>query len=436
MTTAPKTLVEMIAASNAPAVLVRRDLHRHPETAFLEYRTASRVAAYLDHLGFAVRTGHAVMDHKTVVDPPSREEVEDAKRAALASGGDAAWMERMPDGLTGIVADHRFGDGPTVAFRFDMDALPVTETAAGDHRPNAEDYRSRTDGRMHACGHDGHVGIGLALARRLVQEKNLSGTLRLIFQPAEESARGAAPMVAGGAVDGVDHLFVGHLGCLLPSGKVAAGAVGFLFSSRFAVTFRGMVAHAAMGPQEGRNALLAGASAALGLHGISRFAGAQTFVNVGVLSAGTAFNIVADTCNMLVEVRADSRAAHDYMVERLRAVIDGAAAMHQCTVDVVRKSHMPGNENSPEAVAVIAEVAAGLPGISEVLPEWSIGGGDDAALMIRRVRENGGNAAYCIIGSDIPAVHHAADFDIDENSLETGVALFAGVAQRLLGTGG
>ena len=430
------TLAEMIAASNAPAVLVRRDLHRYPETAFLEYRTASRIAAYLDSLGFAVRAGREVMDFDTVIDPPPAEKVAEAKAAALGAGGDPAWMDRMPDGLTGVVADYRFGDGPVVAFRFDLDALPVNETQDAGHRPNAEDYRSRFDGRMHACGHDGHVGIGLALARRIAQEKNLSGTLRLIFQPAEESARGAAPMVAGGALEGVDYLFIGHLGCFLPSGKIAASAIGFLFSSRFAVTFKGVVAHAAMGPQEGRNALLAGASAALGLHGISRFAGSETFVNVGVLRAGTAFNIIADTCEMLVEVRADSRAAHDYMVERLHAVLDGAAAMHQCDVERVRKSHMPGNENSPEAVALIAEAASALPAVAEVLPEWSIGGGDDACLMIRRVRENGGIGAYCIIGSDIPAVHHAADFDIDENALETGVALFAGVARKLLGSNG
>jgi aminobenzoyl-glutamate utilization protein A len=429
------TFAEMIAASNAPAVVVRRDLHRYPETAFLEYRTASRIAAYLDHLGFAVRTGHEVMDHAAVIDPPSAETVEEAKAAALAAGGDAAWMERMPDGLTGIVADFRFGEGPVVAFRFDMDALPVTEAEAAAHRPNAEDFRSRFAGRMHACGHDGHVGIGLALARRLSQERSLSGTLRLIFQPAEESARGAAPMVAGGAVAGVDHLFVGHLGCLLPSGKVAASAVGFLFNSRFAVTFRGALAHAAMGPQEGRNALLAGAAATLSLHGISRFAGAETFVNVGVLRAGTAFNIVADACEMLVEVRANSGEAHDYMVERLHAVLNGAAAMHECTARVVRKSHMPGNENSPKAVALIAEVARAHPSVTEVLPEWSIGGGDDACLMIRRVRESGGTAAYCIIGSDIPAVHHAADFDIDEASLDIGLDLFSNLARRLLDPG-
>ena len=425
------TLSELIAASNAPAATVRRDLHRYPETAFLEYRTASRIAACLDGLGFAVRTGRAVMDPAAVVDPPSAEKVAEAKAAALAAGGDPRWMERMPDGLTGVVADFRFGEGPVVAFRFDMDALPVSETDAATHRPNAGDYRSRIPGRMHACGHDGHVGIGLALARRLAGEKGLAGTLRLIFQPAEESARGAAPMVAGGAVEGVDHLFVGHLGCLLPSGRIAASAVGFLYSSRYAVTFQGAVAHAAMGPQEGRNALLAGAAAALGLHGISRFAGTETFVNVGVLEAGTAFNIVPDTCRMLVEVRADDGAAHDYMVERLHAVIEGAAAMQQCTVDILRKNHMPGNANSPEATALIAKVAATLPGI-EVLPEWSIGGGDDACLMIRRVRETGGTAAYCIIGSDIPAVHHAADFDIDEAALETGVALFSGIAERLL----
>src|SRR5690606_18421945 len=112
-----------------------------------------------------------VMDYDAVIDPPSAGQVAEARRAALAAGGDPAWMERMPDGLTGVVADYRFGEGPVVAFRFDMDALPVSETEAAEHRPNAEDFRSRFAGRMHACGHDGHVGIGLAVARRLSREK-------------------------------------------------------------------------------------------------------------------------------------------------------------------------------------------------------------------------------------------------------------------------
>ena len=137
---------------------------------------------------------------------------------------------------------------------------------------------------MHACGHDGHTAIGLAVAERLANPAaGWSGTLKLIFQPAEEGGRGAKPMVAAGVVDDVDYLFAGHLGCNLPSGKLAARATGFLFSRKIDVVFLGRAAHAAMGPHEGRNALLAAAAAALGLHGIARHAQEQTHVNVGKL---------------------------------------------------------------------------------------------------------------------------------------------------------
>ncbi len=426
------TLFDLMATTDRPARAIRRDLHRFPETAFLEYRTASRVADCLDRLGFSVHTGTEIMSAEKMVDPPSANQIATARQQALETGGVGAWIDRMPGGMTGVVADYRFGEGPVVAFRFDMDALPVSETDAASHLPAAQGFRSDWAGKMHACGHDGHTAMGLALAARLVQRNDLRGTVRLIFQPAEEGARGAAPMVAGGAVDGVDYLFVTHLGCGLPSGKLAPDAVGFLSNARFRVTFHGVSAHAAMGPQDGRNALLAGASAALGLHGIARFSGAGTFVNVGTLSAGRSHNIVPDRCEMLFELRAETPAALQHMCDRAKAVIEGAALMHGCRVDVARISQAQGNENSPEAVALIAEVGRGLGTGCEIVPQWSIGGGDDASLMIRRVRETGGIAAYCILGSDIPAVHHASDFDFDEDSLDIGVDLFAGLASRLL----
>ncbi len=432
MDSAPLDFADVAGANDGGVVRIRRDLHRHPETAFLEYRTASKVAQHLDRLGWSVRVGAEVMDAAAVIAPPSPAAVRAAQDRALAEGAPAEWVARMPGGLTGVVAEIARGEGPTLAFRFDMDALPVVETEAPDHAPNRDGYGSTHPGAMHACGHDGHTAIGLAVAARLAAS-DWNGRIKLIFQPAEEGGRGALPMVAAGVVDDVDHLFVGHLGCLLPSGHVAPVATDFLFSSRMDVTFTGRAAHAAMGPQEGRNALLAGATAALSLHAIPRHAGAHTFVNVGTMNAGTGRNVVPETCRMTIEVRGSDAASLDGMDSRARAILAGTAAMHGVALEITEMGRMIGLTPSPDAAAIVAEVAARTEGVTKVVPGWSIGGGDDATFLIRRVQERGGSATYFLIGADLAGIHHAADFDFDDAALHRGVDLFAGIARRVLG---
>lgn len=240
-------------------------------------------------------------------------------------------------------------------------------------------------------------------------------------------------MVQSGLLDDVDWFFAGHLGCFLPSGQVTAEATGFLYSTKIDVTFHGRAAHAAMGPQEGRNALLAGATATLGLHGISRSATGATLVNVGKMVAGSGRNIIADRCDMMIEVRGDTAAALTYMEARAHEVLAGAAAMQGCTFETKVMGRSAGISQSPDAVARVAEIAGRTEGVTQVLPTWSISGGDDATFTMRRVQEHGGQAAYFLLGSDIANVHHAIDFDIDEASLETGVRLFVGLAHSVLG---
>jgi len=421
--------------ANASSVVeTRRDLHRHPELGFLEYRTAALAAERLSGLGWGVRAGPEVMRAEDMLGAPSAEAVAAAQAAALSQGAPLEWITRMPGGQTGVVAELRRGEGPVLAFRFDMDALPVLETTATAHAPNAGGWNSQTRGVMHACGHDGHTAIGLAVAEQLAHPAaGWKGTIRLIFQPAEEGGRGAWPMVQSGLLDDGDWFFAGHLGCFLPSGKVAAEATGFLYSTKIDVTFHGKAAHAAMGPHEGRNALLAGATATIGLYGISRHASGATLVNVGKMTAGSGRNIIADRCDMLIEVRGDSEAALSYMEGRAHEILAGAATMQACTYETKVMGRSAGIAQSPEAVARVAQVAARTEGVTEVLPAWSIGGGDDATFMMRRVQEHGGKAAYFLIGSDIANVHHAIDFDIDEASLQTGVRLFVGLADSLLG---
>ncbi len=157
-----------ILGANFPDVVaLRRTLHGHPELGFLEYRTAALAAERLAGLGFAVKVGPEVMRQEAMMGVPAPAAIEAARRDALAAGAPAAWVERMPGGQTGVVAELRRGEGPVLAFRFDMDALPVPETAKPGHAPNREGYRSTRPGLMHACGHDGHTAIGLGVAERL-----------------------------------------------------------------------------------------------------------------------------------------------------------------------------------------------------------------------------------------------------------------------------
>jgi aminobenzoyl-glutamate utilization protein A len=426
----------LLGANDGGVVRIRRDLHQHPELGFLEYRTAAKAADLLDRLGWGVKVGPEVMVAAEMLNPPSAAMVAAAQASAIANGAPPEWVARMPGGQTGVVAELTRGGGPVVAFRFDMDALPVIETASADHAPNQGGFQSRNPGVMHACGHDGHTAIGLALAARLAHPAaTWKGTLRLIFQPAEEGGRGAKPMVAAGVVDDVDHFFVGHLGCLLPSGQVAPVATDFMFSNKFDASFTGQAAHAAMGPQEGRNALLAGATAALGLHAITRHAGAPTFVNVGRMVAGNGRNVVADHCHLMLEVRGGDRDALDYMDRRAREVLAGAAAMQGVTLSLEPMGGSIGFTPSADAAAIVAEVAGGIDGVTQVVSGWPIGGGDDATILIERVQQRGGSATYFILGSDLAGIHHAADFDFDEAALHQGIELFAGIADRLLGQG-
>lgn len=416
---------------NAAEIAIRRDLHRFPETAFLEYRTASRIAESLESIGFDVRCGEEVMVASSITNAPDAAQEDNAKKDALANGGVARWIDRMTGGLTAVVAEKRFGGGPVLAFRFDMDALTLNELASSDHVPSLEGFSSQRDGRMHGCGHDGHIAIGLCVAAKLAQTDGLTGTLRFIFQPAEEGGRGARPIIDAGILDDVDHLFVAHLGCLLETGKLATSATGFLWSSKFEVALTGLASHAAMAPQDGRNALLAGATAALNLQGISRVAGEESFVNVGKMTAGTTFNIIPDRCEMLVEVRAETEAGHAFMWNRAKVIVSSAADMFDVSHDIRIVSRLEGNENSADAVDEVRRAAKSVAGL-DVVDSWPIGGGDDASGMIRRVQERGGSGAYFIVGADITAAHHAQNFDFDEGSLAVGREIFERIACSIL----
>lgn len=427
------TLDSFIAAREAEWIALRRRFHADAELGFTEYTTATHIAERLNGLGFQVRVGKQVMKYESMRGQPTTESVNARQAAARDTLDDAEqWLKHMPDGQTGVVGEMRRGDGPVTALRFDIDALPILESDTLEHRPAQDSFCSHNPGVMHACGHDGHAAIGLGVAEWLAHPNSTwRGTARLIFQPAEEGGRGAKPMTDAGVVDDVDYFFAAHLGTGLPSGKIAAAGVSMLYSTKLDVRFQGLASHAGGNPQGGRNALLAGSAAVQNLHAIARHSGGASRVNVGKMIAGEGRNITAARCLLEMEVRGETEEIADYMEERARAVLAAAAAMHDVEFEIEVVGQTIGGPYDTLAQDIVAEAAAGTPGVREVLPTWRLTGGEDAPFFMRQVQEQGGVAVYFIIGSDLAAYHHSDNFDFDEASIATGVGVYSRVMERV-----
>lgn len=398
----------------------RRDLHKHAESGFLEMRTASLVAAYLDSLGYGLSIAEEVMQAEARMGVPTQDILDAHYRWAEQNGADIDWLPKFKNGMTGIVATLKTGKpGPILAYRFDMDALDIQEDMSAGHLPFEKGFTSLNEFKMHACGHDGHTSIGLGFAKTLMDNKEqLSGTIKLIFQPAEEGTRGAKSMVEAGVVDDVDFFIAMHLGVGVPSGEFVAGNSGFLATTKMDIAFKGTAAHAGGKPEEGRNALMAASSAVLGLYGIPRHSAGASRVNVGVLNAGTGRNIIPSLAELKVETRGETSEINDYIRSQAINVLEGAAKMYgvEVEVDIVgeAKSSMP----SKELVETLARAAETSPLLKKTV-EWSTdsAGSEDATYYMERVKELGGLATYCIVGSDLAAGHHNERFDFDEDSM-------------------
>jgi aminobenzoyl-glutamate utilization protein A len=412
----------------------RRDFHRYPELGFLEYRTAARVATELSLLpGCAVRVGSEVMRPDSILDSPSPEVHARARREAVTNGADEQWVQRFADGLTGVVAEWKFArPGPVVAFRFDLDALPIDEPSDAAHVPYRSGFSAKYPDRMHACGHDAHTAMGLGLATALARSpEEWSGTVRLIFQPAEEGCRGAKSMVAAGVVDDVDWLVCSHLGVAAKRvGQVACGTTGMLATTKFAARFSGRAAHAAVEPELGRNALLAAATAALQLHALPRHGAGASRVNVGLLNAGTATNVIASQALLRFEVRGETTRINRFMEDAARRVVQSAAAMYDLSVDIEVLAEALGVHCDPELIRLVREAATATAGIDEIFDTLTDTGSDDATLLMDAVQSRGGRATYLLIGTSMIAGHHRNQFDLDEASMPLGIELFLNILRR------
>ncbi len=418
---------DLLAAAARRAVALRRDLHRYPELGLTEFRTASLVAARLTELGLAVRLGREVMDSESRIGLPDLEELDRCYRRAEAEGAPAAFLPALAGGHTAVVGTLRGAQpGPVVALRVDMDALPIHEDTTQAHRPAREGFASAHPGVMHACGHDVHTALGLGVAEVLSGlRERLKGTVKFLFQPAEEGGRGAAPMVRAGVVDDVDRFVAIHVGTGVASRSACAAVDGHLASIKLDVTYRGQAAHAGGQPDHGRNALLAAAGAVQALYGISRHHAGRSRINVGTLAAGSGRNVIADHAFLQMEVRGESEEIAEYMRRRAEAILHGAAAMQEVEVEIQTVGRTTTANSDPELARLIASSASAMPGIAICPGPHQAGGSEDATYFMRRVQARGGKAAYAIIGSDLASGHHTPRFDIDEGDIPWGIEFVA-----------
>lgn len=408
-------------------IRVRRHLHTYPETGWLEFGTASMVIKRLEELGYTVTMGEKAIKKDAMMGVPRAEELKAAQQRAIANGADPDLVKKMDGGLTGVWGDLKCGsgDGPCFALRFDMDANDVVESHDPKHRPAKEGFASTYDGAMHACGHDAHVAMGLAVAEILAELKDsLNGSIRMIFQPGEEGSRGAGPMVAAGCLDGVDLALGMHVGCQADTmGKVICGARKFLATSKWDVFFKGKAAHSGMAPQEGKNAVLAACSATLNLHAIARHGDGATRITVGKIAGGQGRNVIPPNATLIMETRGASTELNEYMAKEARRVIKAAAAMWDCEVDIVAMGAAPSGESSQEMTDRAMAIAKSLPEFTDVYGIEDFGGTEDFAHMMTSLQKQGGKATYIQCGTLLSAGHHNEFFDIDENAMVNGVRL-------------
>ncbi len=401
----------------------RRWLHQHPEEGWCEFETTYYIVKRLEELGLKAYCGIEVIEPQAVMGR-SLDTVKAAQTRALDHDVPAAFLDRL-GGYTGAMAVLETArPGPVTAIRVDIDALPIEETEDPQHEANQGHYRSHYAGFSHACGHDGHTAVGLAVAAWLVDHKDeLCGTVKVLFQPAEEGVRGAAAMAAKGIVDDVDWFVGAHIGCSAYLGQVGVSHHGYLATTKFDLEFDGVQA-AAGSPEKGRSALMCAAATCMSLGSLPGHSQGITRVQIGKLISGVGRNIVAPHAYMQLEVRGETTEINDYMAANVEMTVKGLAAAYGVQYRLTRMGEAVTYKGDEQAVEAVKTAASSVQGVESVVDMNAKVGSEDCTMLIRRVQEHGGKAAFFYYGCNHPG-HHRADFCIqDEVSLPIGWGVF------------
>jgi len=362
----------------------RRDFHMHPEIGFQEHRSAGIIAERLRELGYQVQTGVA------------------------------------QTGVVGLLEGKQ--PGPVVMARFDMDALPITEE-------NETSYVSQNPGVMHGCGHDGHMAIGLGVAALMAQLRGeMTGVLKLVFQPGEEGMNGAEVMVQEGVLENPrpDVALITHVWNDKPLGiiDVTPGAV-MAAGDKWKCVVKGKGGHGAM-PHQTVDPIVAAAQIVTVLQTVvSRNVSPleAAVVTVGAIQGGDAFNVIPPTVVMEGTMRTYSPQVRETVLRRMREVIEGVAAVCGATAELEIIPLTPALVNDAEVAEVVRAAAEAVIGPENVSSGERTMGSEDAAFFLQEIP-----GCYFFTGSanaerGLDAPHHNPRFDFDEDALSLGLAV-------------
>ena len=372
-------------------VSTRRDIHQHPELAFDEHRTSKLVAERLESFGIEIQTGV---------------------------------------GKTGVVGTLKGkNDGKTIAFRADMDALPIQETSDIS-------YKSINAGIMHACGHDGHTAMLLGTAEVLSKQADkLNGTLKFFFQPAEEGQGGARFMIDDGALEGVDEVYGIHLWNYQKYGTIGVKSGPIMAAADiFEITVHGKGGHGAA-PQGTKDAVLIAAHLIQTLQTIvSRNTNPieSTVVTVGQINGGYNFNIIADKVTLRGTTRAYTEDNRQLIKKRMKEIIAGTEKTFGTKIELDYEDGYPPTVNDPTAADNLLNAAQKIVGDGAGHPYLSMGA-EDFSYFLQKVP-----GCYFLVGSapegrePLSVPHHCSHFDIDERALLVGSSVYLQLAESLL----
>ena len=370
---------------------IRRDIHAHPELGFTEERTGDLVAKRLAEYGCEVNRGLAT---------------------------------------TGVVGTLRRGNSlRAIGLRADMDCLPMQEQ-------NDFAHRSQHDGKMHACGHDGHTTMLLGAARYLAKTRNFEGTVHFIFQPGEEGYGGGRVMVQEGLFEKFpcDAVFAMHNKPGIPLGNMATRTGAMLAASdRFDIRIKGQGGHAAH-PHQGIDPFVIGAQIVLALQTIpSRNVDPvdSSVISIGFMRGGSAYNVIPDELHIGGTVRSFRPEVRDLLERRMGEVANGAAALHGATAEFEYRRGYPPTINHADEAAFAADVAAEICGEERVDRNVAPSlGGEDFSYMLQAVPGamlwigNGPGEGGCGL--------HNTRYDFNDEALPLGASFFARLAERFL----
>ncbi|WP_394177356.1 M20 aminoacylase family protein [Yoonia maritima] len=365
----------------------RRDLHENPEILFETHRTSAMVADKLKEFGCdEIVTG----------------------------------IGRT--GVVGVIKGKTDSSGKVIGLRADMDALPI-------HEQTGLEYKSKTDGAMHACGHDGHTAMLLGAAKYLAETRNFDGTVVVIFQPAEEGGGGGREMCEDGMMDRWNiqevygmHNWPGHE---VGSFAIRPGAF-FAATDQFDITIEGLGGHAAK-PHQTVDSVVVAAHVVTALQTIaSRNADPVDQVVVSVTSiesSSKAFNVIAQRVQLKGTVRTMSKEMRDQAETRLKAICEGTAATFGATAEVTYYRGYPCMVNHEEQTEFAADVAKSVSGACEDAP--LVMGGEDFAFMLE---ERPG--AYILVGNGDSADVHNPHYNFNDDAIPAGCSWWAEIVEK------